>query len=125
MKIRLRALGMETDSITLEWSKKSMTSSGKDRHSRGKWTVLNSYEDGGRRYITAYQDVSTPGGIDSLTRRESQVAALAQLGHSNKVIAFELGLGHSTVRVLLSRAAFKFGVRTRVDLVDRIRSHRV
>jgi DNA-binding NarL/FixJ family response regulator len=52
----------------------------------------------------------------SLTARERQVAALAALGHANKVIAFELGIAQSTVAVLLSRAAHKLGAPTRAEL---------
>jgi DNA-binding NarL/FixJ family response regulator len=36
--------------------------------------------------------------------REQQVVALATLGRTNKFIAYELGLAHSTVRVLMARA---------------------
>ncbi|MEO6097530.1 MAG: LuxR C-terminal-related transcriptional regulator [Fibrobacteria bacterium] len=63
------------------------------------------------------------GDFDPAMLRERQVAALAELGRSNKVIAYELGLGHSTVRVLLARAAGKPGVKTRIGLVKRVRSH--
>jgi DNA-binding CsgD family transcriptional regulator len=88
----------------------------------GRWSLIDSYEYGGRRYITACENAPVPTRIESLSPRERQVAALAELGRSNKVIAYELGLGHSTVRVLLARAAAKLGVSTRVDLVNRIRS---
>jgi DNA-binding CsgD family transcriptional regulator len=33
------------------------------------------------------------------------------------VIAYELGLAHATVRVLLARAAAKLGARSRVELI--------
>ncbi|MEO6097231.1 MAG: helix-turn-helix transcriptional regulator [Fibrobacteria bacterium] len=88
----------------------------------GRWSLVDSYERGGRRYITACENAPAPAGIESLSPRERQVSALAELGRSNKVIAYELGLGHSTVRVLLARAASKLGVGTRGDLVNRIRS---
>jgi DNA-binding CsgD family transcriptional regulator len=88
----------------------------------GRWSLVDKYEHGGRRFITACENAPTPTGFESLSPRERQVAALAELGRSNKVIAYELGLGHSTVRVLLARAAAKLGVSTRVDLVNQIRS---
>ncbi|MEO6095410.1 MAG: helix-turn-helix transcriptional regulator [Fibrobacteria bacterium] len=55
------------------------------------------------------ENAPAPAGLELLSPRERQVAALAELGRSNKVIAYELGLGHSTVRVLLARAAGKPG----------------
>lgn len=48
-----------------------------------------------------------------MSPREEQVLAHAALGHSNKLIAYELGLAHSTVRVLLARASAKLGARGR------------
>jgi DNA-binding NarL/FixJ family response regulator len=49
------------------------------------------------------------------------VAEAALRGLDNKVIAYELGVAHSTVKVLLARAAFKLGCRTRRELVQRLR----
>jgi DNA-binding CsgD family transcriptional regulator len=37
------------------------------------------------------------------------------------MIAYELGLAHSTVRVLLARGAAKLGVRTRTEMLARVR----
>jgi DNA-binding CsgD family transcriptional regulator len=53
-----------------------------------------------------------------LSGREREVVALACAGHENKAIAFELGLAHSTVRVLMARAARKIGARTRQGLIE-------
>jgi DNA-binding NarL/FixJ family response regulator len=58
-------------------------------------------------------------GPEALAPRERQVVAAAAAGPANKLIAYELGLSDSTVRVLLSGAAKKFGVsrhRVRVAL---------
>lgn len=55
--------------------------------------------------------------LAALSSRERQVAELARIGASNKEIAYELGLAHSTVRVLLARAATKLGAESRAALV--------
>jgi DNA-binding CsgD family transcriptional regulator len=55
----------------------------------------------------------------ALSPRERQVLTLAVRGHRNKQIAFELGIGHSTVRVLLTRAAKKLDVRSHHELLRR------
>jgi DNA-binding NarL/FixJ family response regulator len=57
-----------------------------------------------------------------LTPRERQVAEFAAIGHSNKEIAYELGVSASTVGVLLMRAASKLGVASPADLVRALRS---
>ncbi|MGD0674962.1 MAG: helix-turn-helix transcriptional regulator [Polyangiaceae bacterium] len=58
------------------------------------------------------------GGLHLLTAREREVVLRALRGCANKVIAFDLGLAHSTVRVLIARAASKLGVRTREELLE-------
>ena len=61
----------------------------------------------------------TGGGLERLTEREREVVTRAARGCANKEIAYDLGLAHSTVRVLMARAAVKLGTRTRDQLVDR------
>jgi hypothetical protein len=68
-----------------------------------RWSLIDRFESDGRRYVVARINPSVSAGADSLTPRERQVAALTDLGHSSKVIAYELGISDSTVRVLLSR----------------------
>lgn len=88
----------------------------------GHWSLVDCYERGGKRYVTARENVPAPTGLETLSARERQVASLAELGRPNKVIAYELGLVDSTVRVLLARAASKLGVRTRSELIAQVRS---
>jgi DNA-binding CsgD family transcriptional regulator len=54
---------------------------------------------------------------DLLTPREKQVCARAAQGHSNKLIAHELGLSTSTVATFLGRAKRRLGVTSRTDLI--------
>ena len=83
----------------------------------GQWSLLDQLEQDGRRYIIARQNEPRAQGPEALTERERQVVGYAALGHHNKLIAYELGIAASTVRVLMARAASKLGVRTRDDLV--------
>ncbi len=66
-------------------------------------------------------DVRDPRG---LTRSEAIVASLAARGHSDKLVAYELGTRIGTVSALLARVYRKLRVRTRADLVDRLRAPR-
>ncbi len=43
------------------------------------------------------------------------------MGYTNKETAYELGLSHSTVRVLVARAGAKLAVTSREDLVAHYR----
>ena len=82
-----------------------------------RWSLVDAYETNGVRYVTARENSPVISGVASLSAREQQVTSLAALGHSNKLIAYELGISHSTVRVLVARAARKLHVRSRQDLI--------
>lgn len=79
------------------------------------WWLLDSFDSDGRQYVVAARDTVSNERPD-LSPREAQVVGLLALGHSNKVISYELGLAWSTVRVLVHRAARKLGVGTRKEL---------
>ena len=55
--------------------------------------------------------------IRVLTQREREIVAQAASGSSNKEIAQQLGISDATVRVLMSRAANRLGVRRRKELL--------
>lgn len=82
-----------------------------------RWTLVDSFEEGGQRYIVARENQARVPGFDSLTERERQIVLQATLGYSNKEIAYALGVSDSTVRVLMARAAGKMGVHTRAELL--------
>jgi DNA-binding CsgD family transcriptional regulator len=83
----------------------------------GRWSLVDHFERGGRRYIVARRNEH--GGPDprALSLRERDVAQLAALGKSNKLIAYELGVSESTVATHLSTAMRKLRVKTRVELL--------
>jgi DNA-binding CsgD family transcriptional regulator len=85
-----------------------------------RWSLLESVDPHGRRYLVARRNEVESASLDALTLRERQVASRASAGHSNKVIAYDLGISHSTVRVLLARAAAKLGAASREDLARRV-----
>jgi DNA-binding CsgD family transcriptional regulator len=58
--------------------------------------------------------------VERLSRREREVVRRALLGDRNKVIAYDLGLADSTVRVLMRRAAAKLQVRSRRELLEKL-----
>jgi DNA-binding NarL/FixJ family response regulator len=59
---------------------------------------------------------SAGGGLDGLTDREREIAALVAEGKSNKQVAATVFLSEKTVEHHLSRVFAKVGVRSRVEL---------
>jgi DNA-binding CsgD family transcriptional regulator len=74
-----------------------------------RWSVVEEFDTLGRRYVLARRTEPTVVEL-ALSPRERQAAGWARLGHSNKLIAYEMGISASTVGVLLHRAAIKLGV---------------
>jgi DNA-binding CsgD family transcriptional regulator len=86
----------------------------------GKWTLVDQVELDGRRYVVARENEPRASGPRALSARERQVLGYARLGHHDKLIAYELGITDSTVRVLMARAKSKLGVKTRAELLKSI-----
>jgi DNA-binding CsgD family transcriptional regulator len=87
----------------------------------GRWTLVDCFDQGDERFVLAKRNgLQLREGLP-LSERERQVLAFAALEHSNKEIAYELGLAAATVRVLMARAARKLGARGREDAVARFR----
>lgn len=85
-----------------------------------RWSLLDDFDSDGRRFVVAVENSppTRPPRRD-LSEREHEVLTQAHMGHTNKVIAYELGLSDSTVRVLLHRAARKLGASTRNEAIAR------
>lgn len=85
-----------------------------------RWALLDDFDSDGRRFVVAVENgpPTRPPRRD-LSEREHQVMTQAHLGHSNKLVAYELGLSASTVRVLLHRASRKLGASSRKDALAR------
>jgi DNA-binding CsgD family transcriptional regulator len=84
-----------------------------------RWTLVDHFEAAGRRYVLARRNDVPVEDISALTAREQQALNYAVLGHSNKLIGYEMGISSSTVGVLLHRASQKLGTSTRDELVAR------
>lgn len=82
----------------------------------GRWSLVDRFEENGRRYVVAVPndpDVPDPRG---LTRRERQVAEFVGLGQASKRIAYTLGLTPSSVDTAAMQAARKLGLAGRAEL---------
>jgi len=77
----------------------------------GRWSLVDHFERDGKRYLIARANEPQTPSLEALTPRERQVLALAAIGHPPKLIAYDLGIASSTVRVLIARAATKLRTR--------------
>lgn len=75
----------------------------------GRWSLVEHFERDGRRYYLAHKNDPELAPDRTLTPREKQVLAYAELGYSNKLIAYSLGLSSSTVSTQLAKARRKIG----------------
>jgi DNA-binding CsgD family transcriptional regulator len=82
-----------------------------------RWSLVDHFESDGKRWVLAHRNDVPVDGAAALTDRERQALAFAALGHTNKLIAYELGVAPSTVAVLLHRAAKKLGTANRAELI--------
>jgi DNA-binding CsgD family transcriptional regulator len=83
----------------------------------GRWTLIDRIDGDGKRYFVARKNDPEVARHHELTRRERQVVGFAALGHSNKLIAYELGLSISAVAVYLELAIEKLGLASRAELI--------
>jgi DNA-binding CsgD family transcriptional regulator len=88
---------------------------------QARWTLVDDFQADGKRYLLARTNSLAATSLELLTPRERQIAACVAMGHTNKETAYELGLSHSTVRVLVARACAKLGVRSREELIAKYR----
>ena len=83
-----------------------------------RWSIVEEIESDGKRYLLARRnDAPVRAGAQALTPREAQALAFASAGHSNKLIAYEMGITAATVGVLLHRAARRLGAKTRAQMI--------
>ncbi|MFD5280375.1 response regulator [Streptomyces rubrogriseus] len=68
-------------------------------------------------FVARPPDRSTAPGLDTLTRREREVTALAARGLSNEEIAAHMVISPLTAKTHISRAMTKLGARDRAQLV--------
>lgn len=94
---------------------------GGPRPFRRRWLLVGRFEQDGQEILIGVRTRPRPVSRE-LSRRETEVLGLLRQGSSNKVIAYELGLAWSTVRVLVHRAARKLGCAGRRELVARERA---
>jgi DNA-binding CsgD family transcriptional regulator len=84
----------------------------------GRWSLIDRFDSDGRRFIVAHRNNVETRGLRALTSRERQVVSYVALGHSNKLVAYEVGLSLGSVSTHLHSALGKLGASSRVELIQ-------
>ncbi len=87
----------------------------------GRWSLVDFFDSDGRRFLVARQNDPRVQDPRSLTARERQIVHYVALGHTTKVVAYDLGLAESTVDTHLKKAMRKLGLKSRAALTYFIR----
>ncbi len=85
----------------------------------GRWSLVDFIDRDGKRMILARENCPQVRDLQALTPIERSVVGYAALEHSNKHLAYELGLAPSTVASHLARALKKLRLTSRHDLIER------
>jgi DNA-binding CsgD family transcriptional regulator len=82
----------------------------------GRWSLVDHVDRDGKRFVLARRNAPNVREPSALTENERAVAMLTAWGHSNRLIAYELGLSPATTSTLLRSAMRKLRVKTRSQL---------
>jgi DNA-binding CsgD family transcriptional regulator len=85
----------------------------------GRWSIVDFVDRDGKRMLLARANPVAAPDLLALTDHERDVAWLAALGHSNKYIAYELGLSIAMVTRRLTAALRKLRIESRRELLRR------
>ena len=88
---------------------------------RGRWSTVDWFDSDGRRFVLGLPNAPKVSDPRGLTERETQVAAYVLFGQTNKLIAYNLGLSKGRVSALLSSVMRKLHVRSRGQLIKKLR----
>ena len=81
-----------------------------------RWSLVDQFENDGKRFIVARENEPISPPLPHLSKRERQIVGYLAAGHTSKLIAYELGISDSTVRVLIHRAMQRLNVKSRRSL---------
>lgn len=90
----------------------------------GRWSIVDVFDNDGRRFLVARANEPASAPAPALSRREQQVVDRLALGHSNRMIAYELGISASSVATHLRRASAKLRLSSTRELVRWPRARR-
>jgi DNA-binding CsgD family transcriptional regulator len=83
----------------------------------GRWSLVDKFESDGKRFVLAIPNAPTARDPRALTARERAILRCVAMGHSNKLIAYTLGLAEGTISASVASIKRKLGLPSRPALV--------
>lgn len=83
----------------------------------GRYSLVEYEDTDGTRYLLARRNAPSAAEPAALDQRERQIVQYAVMGHSDALIAYELGLPADEVSATIERALGKLGLDSRAQLV--------
>lgn len=84
----------------------------------GRWSLVDHVDRDGKRFVLARRNAANVREPSDLTPNERLVALYAASGHTNALIAYELGLSPATTSGLLRSAMRKLRVKSAAELAQ-------
>jgi DNA-binding CsgD family transcriptional regulator len=82
----------------------------------GQWSIVQSFESDGRRYLVAIQNQPGQMAAAALTGNEAHALLLRAQGLAYKLVCYELGLSESATHHLVQQGMRKLGIGRETDL---------
>ncbi|MGE0784112.1 MAG: LuxR C-terminal-related transcriptional regulator [Sandaracinaceae bacterium] len=84
----------------------------------GRWSLVDTFDTDGKRFFVLRKNEPTAQGPEPLTPTQRAIAAYIAMGHSNKAIAYHLGLSESTVSRTVAGICDRLGLGDREHLAQ-------
>ena len=83
--------------------------------------MVDWFDSDGRRFVLAHPNPANVGDPRGLTEQEAQVVTFAALGETGKMISYRIGMSEAFVSRALESAMRKLRVKTRAQLIEKLR----
>ncbi len=84
----------------------------------GRWSLVDTFDTDKKRFFVLRQNEPAAPGPDRLTPSQRAIAAYVAMGHSNKAIAYHLGLSESAISRALDQIVRRLGLPSRAALAQ-------
>jgi DNA-binding CsgD family transcriptional regulator len=84
----------------------------------GRWSLIDTFDTDGKRFFVLRKNEPTAPGPPLLSPVQRAISAYVAMGHSNKAIAYHLGLSESSISRAVAEICKVLGVASREQLAQ-------
>ena len=84
----------------------------------GRWSLVDTFDTDQKRFFVLRKNEPAAPGPDLLSPSQRAIAAYVAMGHSNKAIAYHLGLSESAISRSLDQIVRRLGLPSRAALAQ-------